>query len=121
MSFSVDSKEHRAGVFLVTPVGRIDSETAKQFEKKMDYLLVSDPKEIAIDMVSVDYLSSAGVRVFFKSQKTLLASGGSLSMLRVQPKIQKVFETINALPNERIFSSVEELDAYLDKVQKGEV
>lgn len=118
MSLQVSSIENRVGVFYVTPVGRIDSETAPIFENKMDYLLEANPTEVIFDMTDVDYLSSAGVRVFFKTQKSLNQSEGKVLLLNLQPTVAKVFEIINALPDMAIFASVEELDAYLDKMQR---
>jgi hypothetical protein len=34
------------------------------------------------------------------------------------PQIEKVFEIIKALPDQRIFKNIEELDRYLDRMQK---
>jgi anti-anti-sigma factor len=118
MSLKIKSVERRVGVFLVSPVGRIDSETAPQFEKQVDFLLDASPTEIVFDMKGVDYLSSAGVRVFFKAHKGLRPREGRLGMLNIQPTVKKVLEIINALPQESIFLNIEELDAYLDKMQR---
>jgi len=119
MSLKISSVERRSGVFLVTPVGRIDSETAPQFEKQMDYLLEASPSEVVFDMAGVDYLSSAGVRVFFKTRKNVGSRDGTTALLNLQPTVKKVFEIINALPDLRIFESIAELDAYLDKMQRA--
>ena len=118
MSLKISSIERRVGVFFVTPVGRIDSETAPLFESKMDYILESKPTEVIFDLEGVDYLSSAGVRVFFKTKKNLNARDGKVALLNLQPAVAKVFEIINALPELSIFASIRELDAYLDKMQR---
>ena len=119
MALKIASIERRVGVFHVTPVGRIDSETAPLFETKMDYLLDAKPTEVIFDLAGVDYLSSAGVRVFFKTQKSLRTRGGKVLLLNLQPTVAKVFEIINALPEMSIFASIKELDAYLDKMQRA--
>jgi anti-sigma B factor antagonist len=119
MSLKLSSIERRIGVFFVTPVGRIDSETAPLFESKMDYILESEPTEVIFDLEGVDYLSSAGIRVFFKTQKSLHARDGKVVLLNLQPTVRKVFEIINALPELSIFESIKELDAYLDKMQRA--
>ena len=41
--------------------------------------------------------------------------------MNLKPQIKKVFEIINALPELNVFRSIEELDAYLDKMQKKEM
>ena len=55
--------------------------------------------------------------VVFKAKKDLAAINGELLMVRLPPQITKVFEIINAIPSMSIFSSIEELDAYLANMQ----
>jgi hypothetical protein len=38
--------------------------------------------------------------------------------MNLQPQIKKVFDIVNALPSMKIFASVDELDDYLDAIQK---
>jgi anti-sigma B factor antagonist len=119
MSLTVRSTERIPGVFILYPVGRLDSNTYSILEKKVDYLMrEGQPKVITMDMEGVDYISSMGVRVFVKAQKELKKTGGTLSMMNLQPQIKHVFEIINALPSMQVFSSIQELDAYLDLIQK---
>ena len=40
------------------------------------------------------------------------------TFMNLQPQIKKVFEIINAIPSMKIFTSMEELDEYLDIMQK---
>jgi anti-sigma B factor antagonist len=118
MSLTVRSTEKIPGVFILYPVGRVDSNTYTILEKKVDYLMrVGEARAITVDMTGVDYLSSMGVRVFIKTQKELKKIGGSLSMMNLQPQIRHVFEIINALPTMQVFSNIQELDAYLDEMQ----
>ena len=39
-------------------------------------------------------------------------------ILNLKPQIKKVFEIIKALPSEKIFSTIEELDNYLAQIQQ---
>jgi anti-anti-sigma regulatory factor len=48
----------------------------------------------------------------------LKESGGKIVLLNLQPQIREVFDIIKALPCEQIFSSIEEMDEYLDCMQK---
>jgi hypothetical protein len=34
--------------------------------------------------------------------------------------VKKVFEIVKALPTMKVFESIEEVDAYLSKIQKGD-
>ena len=118
MSLTVTSKEGRVGVFVVSPVGSIDSDTHTILENKVDSIVETSPTEIVFDMESVDYISSAGVRVVLKTKKVLKKNEGRVILMNLQPQIKKVFDIINALPSMTVFTSVRELDNYLDKMQR---
>jgi len=69
-------------------------------------------------MAEVNYLSSAGIRVILKTKKMLAAYNGKLVFMNLQPQIKKVFEIINALPSMRVFKDLNEMDDYLDRMQR---
>jgi len=106
------------GVFLVTPVGRIDSMTAVTLEKEIAAVLLRRPRVLVLDMEGVVYISSMGIRVIIQAKKKLGKIGALLRVVNLQPPVKKVFEIIRALPQEDIFGSVEEMDRYLDVMQK---
>ena len=118
MSLVVTTKEKKAGVFVISPVGSLDTRTYSILEKKVDYLLASSPMAMIFDMELVDYISSMGVRVILKAKKLMKRHSGYVLLINLQPQIQKVFDIIKALPSQQIFSTIEELDAYLDEMQK---
>ncbi len=118
MPLKVTSNEERVGVFVVSPFGSIDSDTYTILEKEVDSILETSPTEIVFDMGSVNYISSAGVRVVLKTKKVLKKNEGRVILMNLQPQIKKVFDIINALPSMTIFSSIKELDNYLDKMQR---
>ncbi len=118
MSLKVTSKEKRPGVFIVSPEGSLDTNTYSILEEKVDLLLDTSPGMIVCDLEKLGYISSMGVRVIAKAQKSLKKSGGKVVLLNLQPQIRKVFDIIKALPAEQIFESIEEMDRYLDNMQK---
>ena len=118
MSLEIAFKEKSPGVFIVSPIGYLDSETHGQLENKIKFLLESSPKMIIYDFEKLDYISSAGIRVMFVTEKEMKNCGGNVTYINFQPQIKKVFDIINALPSMRVFSNVRELDEYLDKMQK---
>ena len=121
MPLEIKVTEKDRGVSVIAPVGSIDSNTYAQLDKEVEVVLSLKPKVIVLDMSGVDYMSSAGVRVVFKIKKALSTTNGTLTMVNLKPQIQKVFDIINALPELNVFKSIEELDNYLDKMQKKEV
>lgn len=121
MELKINMVEKTPGSFVFKPIGSIDSVTSEMLEQRVYYILKGSPKGIVFDMQQIDYMSSAGVRIVFKVQKEMKQKGGMFSIINMQPQIKKVFEIINALPTLQVFESIEELDQYLDKMQKKEV
>ena len=125
MSLKVTSTEKKSrekggktGIFIVSPEGSLDTNTYPILEKEVDMILDTSPSMMVFDLEKLDYISSMGVRVIAKAQKFLKKSEGIVTLLNAQPQIRKVFEIIKALPSEQIFESIEEMDKYLDHIQK---
>ena len=118
MALTVSVTEKEPGVFVVSPVGSIDTGTAPILGKEVAALLTRSPRLIIFDMTGVEYISSMGVREVIKTKKGLAAREGRFAMINVSPSIQRVFEIINALPPQEIFESIVELDDYLAAMQK---
>jgi len=118
MQLTVTVTEKTPCVFSFRPVGSIDTNTCGLLEEKLDFILKGITKTLIFDMEGVNYISSAGLRVIFKAQKSLKQKDGQFLITNLQPQVKKVFEIINALPTLKVFSSVQELDRYLDLMQK---
>lgn len=124
MQLTVTITERTPGVFMFRPIGSIDTNTHSILEEKVDFILKGITKTMIFDMEGVNYISSAGIRVIIKVQKSMKQRDGQFLMTNLQPQVKKVFEIINALPTMHVFSSIQELDRYLDLMQKkvtGEV
>lgn len=118
MALTVRLKEKSTGVFTLFLKGSIDTTTYKVLEDKVDLILRSAATVIVFDMEEVEYVSSAGVRVVLKARKVLKKQNGQALLIHLQPQVKKVFEIIKALPTTQVFTSVAELDRYLDQMQK---
>ena len=118
MSLTVRTDQKALGAFIVAPSGQINGQTYDILEDELDTLLAQKPTLIALDLAEVDYLSSAGIRVILKTKKALKARKGKLVFMHLQPQIRKVFEIIEALPSMQVFKNFEEMDEYLDRIQK---
>lgn len=121
MGLGVEVKEKNPGIFTVSPVGEIDSETYGEFDKVISPIVDKADKVIMLDMQSVTYISSMGISVIFKTKKAMEIKGGTLLIINLQPQVKKVFEIIEAIPTLDIFANVEEADAYLIEMQRREI
>lgn len=118
MPLTVTLTEHGVGLFTVFPVGSLDSNTYQVLESRLRTITATAPKSIIFDLKDLSYISSAGVQVALATKKALKATGGDVVLTNLQPQIRKVFDIIKAVPSLSIFESVEELDRYLDTMQK---
>ena len=108
----------------ISIAGSLDSNTAPELQQSIDNEIDDAVSATIIDFKGLDFLSSAGLRVIFKTKKTMDGSGGKFLMVNLQPQIKKVFEIIKALDGMNVFKDQEEMDEYLaamqDKVKQGE-
>lgn len=70
--------------------GRLDTTTAPELEKELAGE-IKGVTELTIDMSSLDYLSSAGLRVLLGAQKTMNKQG-SMKVVHVNDTIMEIFE-----------------------------
>ena len=70
--------------------GRLDTQTAPQLEAELDAIF-QGLKELTIDMTGLEYISSAGLRVILKAQKTMNAQG-AMKLTGVGDSIMEVFD-----------------------------
>ena len=103
---------------VVSPIGSINAATYDILEAKVDEILKSLPDVIIFDMEFTDYISSTGIRVLLKTKKAMKATNGRMVFMNLQPQIQKVFDILKALPSLKVFANIQELDRYLDLMQK---
>jgi len=120
MPLKVKATLKRPGVMVVSPIGAIDAGTYTTLESKIEEVLQQSPDVILFDMEFTDYISSTGIRVLLKAKKALQETDGKSVFMNLQPQIKKVFEILQAVPSLKVFASIEELDNYLDVIQKAE-
>lgn len=119
MPLKVKTAKRGPGIITVSPIGSIDANTYSVLDEKMDAILKDPPDVIIFDMEFADYISSTGIRVLLKTKKALKATKGRMVFMNLQPQIQKVFDILKAIPTLKVFASIEELDNYLDVMQKA--
>jgi len=108
----------------VSITGSLDSNTSPALQQRIDDEINDSVSTTIIDFKNLDFLSSAGLRVIFKTKKVMDNSGGKFLLVNLQPQIRKVFEIIKALDGMNVFKDQEEMDDYLtamqNKVKEGE-
>jgi anti-anti-sigma factor len=109
----------QGGASTVKLTGSLDTATAPDLEHQLAPVLSAGAKDIVFDLAELKFISSAGLRVFSSTRKTLKERGGQASFVHMQPQIQEVFEIIKSLPGVAIFRDLAEFDRYLAVRQKS--
>jgi anti-anti-sigma factor len=80
---------------LVIPRGRLDFAAAALFQVKIEQALVGAgtvPVGVLVDCAGLDYVSSAGLRVFLVATRAAKRSGIALAVCSLQPAVREVFD-----------------------------
>lgn len=118
MALTVTVTEDRSFSRTVHLDGRLDNETAEDLDIELDKLVRSPANVIVFDLAALEYISSAGLRSIFRAQRAMTERSGRIVLVHARPQVQKVFEIVRAGDLASIFTSIEELDEYLDAMQQ---
>lgn len=85
-------QETQGDIAVVRPVGRLDSSTSPVLERWLLERLDSGCSRLVFDLSSMDYVSSAGLRVLLLAGKKLRCSEGRLVLSGIRENVRDVFE-----------------------------
>jgi anti-anti-sigma factor len=102
----------------LTLEGRIDSITAREVETLFKDAIMNGKRLIVADMTGVNYVSSAGLRVFITFQKELKKAGGEICFLNTADIVFSVFKISGLTDIFRFLSSEEEAKTFTEDALK---
>jgi anti-anti-sigma factor len=118
MALNVRVTESRSFSRTVHLGGRLTNDTVAVLDEELQKIISSSATVVVFDLAELEYISSVGLRSIFRTQKAMVARGGKALLVNPQPQIKKVLEIVNAADLSAVFSSVQELDRYLDTMQR---
>ena len=80
------------GITIAEFEGNLDTNTAPEAEERLGELLGKGVTKILVDFTTLDYISSAGLRVLLATTKRLSGAGGSLRICCLNETVDEVFE-----------------------------
>lgn len=86
------SSQQQSDITILTLNGRLDGESSPTLEKTVNHHLSNGSKRIVFDCTQLNYISSAGLRVFLLSSKKATSAGGEIAFSSLQNSIIEVFE-----------------------------
>lgn len=88
----MDIVKNAAGSELtVSVIGRLDTTTAPELEADFSTSL-SGVSKLVLDFSSLEYISSAGLRVILAAKKTMTKQGGDMVVRGANDDIKEVFD-----------------------------
>ena len=87
--------------------GRLDSLSAPDLEKECTTWIEGGTRVLVFDLAELDYVSSAGLRVFIASAKKLKARQGELRFCNIHGMVKEVFGMAGLTTMFSLYDSVE--------------
>jgi anti-sigma B factor antagonist len=90
--------------------GRLDAKSSKTVESALNNLINGGRTKIVVDLASVEYISSVGLRVLLASLKKMRQTQGLMILSSMQPFVKDIFKmagfdrlfTVCATPEEAL-------------------
>lgn len=88
--------------------GQLDALSSADYEQRLNRLVAEGARQLVVDFGPLVYISSAGLRALLNTSKPLLAQGGALVYVNLQPGLREVFEMTGLLSLFRVCDSLPE-------------
>ncbi|MAS33496.1 MAG: hypothetical protein CL610_05780 [Anaerolineaceae bacterium] len=95
-------------VAVVAAQGRVDSSSAGQLGDVLTAVIADGFNRIVLDIASVDYMSSAGLREIVSALKKVRNDGGDMRLAEATERVYEVLEISGLHTIFRIFDSAAE-------------
>ncbi len=102
-------KEDKQGEILIVTVSEhLDTSTSSIFESRLLGMVDRGERKIVVDCSTLEYVNSAGLKVFLLAAKRLEPLGGKLVLCALAPSVLMIFEMIGFTRIMKIVSTLDE-------------
>jgi len=88
------SETIKNGITIMEAAGRLDSESAPETGKRLAELVEGGIRQFVLDLSSMDYVSSAGLRVLLNAARNAQKAGGRLVLAAASPQVKQVLDMV---------------------------
>lgn len=93
---------------VISASGRVDSFTAPRLAEAFQNVIDKGRFKIIFDMETIDYISSAGLRVMIDVQKNCKSSNeGELKLVSVPKRVSETLELAGFMPLFRVYNNTD--------------
>ena len=95
-------------IHVVSMSGSLDTDTSPGADQRLTALFDQEAKHIVVDLSQVEYVSSAGLRVFLAASKKMRVVSGKLGLCGLNETVQEVFEISGFATILNVFDTLEQ-------------
>lgn len=107
-TINIGVSELNNSVKVIKLAGRIDTVTAEKITSEVMLVVEESPGGLLFNMTDVNFVSSAGIRVFLSAYKKGTTENIKMAMVHVNPSVYKIFKVAGLESIFRIFDSEDE-------------
>lgn len=100
--------DERPEALVVSVAGKIDASNSPKVEKKIATYIANVQKVVILDLLGIEYMSSAGLRVVLVFAKNFKAKGQDLIISGLQGHVKEVFEVSGLYSILKTFQTVDD-------------
>ncbi len=86
------TERRTADIVILSVSGKLDTMAAKTFEARILAQIESGVRRFVVDLAQLDYISSAGLRVFVLAAKRLDSASGKIVLCALKGPVKEVFD-----------------------------
>ncbi len=98
-------------VLRIAPEGRLDALGVPAFEAALTERLDAGQARLVVDLASVTYISSSGLRALLSARRRARSAGGDVVLCNMSPRVREIFEMVGFVSLFGIFGSAREAAA----------
>ncbi|MCG6552009.1 MAG: STAS domain-containing protein [Candidatus Magnetominusculus sp. LBB02] len=80
------------GIVVISLKGRMDTSNASAADEKFKGVLAKSPEKVVVSLKGLDYVSSAGLRIFLTTAKEMKKTGSKLAFAEISDQVLKVLK-----------------------------
>jgi anti-sigma B factor antagonist len=93
----ITEKSEERGLLLVL-AGKLDGNSSPPTQERLLNVIERGERKVLLDLAGVDYVNSAGLRVFMMAAKKIKSVGGKLAICGMTPNVHELFDIAGFLP-----------------------
>jgi anti-sigma B factor antagonist len=107
-------QEEKNGIIELKISGRLDAVSAVEADKDFSRVIEAGHERLLVNLVNLDYISSAGLRVLLVVAKRIQQNGGKVVLCTLSSNVKEVFEISGFSSIFKIFPTGEEAIKFLE-------